>query len=83
VADLRADAAARRLLPLLPQSPVITSTRAADLVGVSERAARTALQTLTDRKILSRVALDTPQRGRAPEHYAATALLDATAAWAR
>jgi len=83
VADLRGDAAAKRLIPYLPQSPVVTSALVADLLGVSDRAARTALQILAERNIITHVSIEHSRRGRPPEHFAATALLDATAAWAR
>ncbi len=45
-ASLRADSAARALVPHLPAHPVLTSASAAALVGVSPRAARDALAAL-------------------------------------
>jgi Fic family protein len=53
LADLRADAAARRLLPHLVGTPVLDVPTAARLVGASQRAIRTALGTLAERGILS------------------------------
>lgn len=53
LADLRADAAARRLLPHLPAAPVLDVRSAARLVGVSQRAIRAALGVLVERGILT------------------------------
>jgi Fic family protein len=80
--DLRSDAAAVRIIPFLPQSPVLTSATVAELLGTSDRAARAALDVLRQRGILEKVAVDRPARGRPATHYAATALLDATTNWA-
>ena len=52
VGDLRGDATARRVLPLLIAHPVVSSDLVALLVDVSERAARAALTVLADRGIL-------------------------------
>ena len=52
VGDLRGDATARRVLPLLIEHPVVSSDLVAVLVEVSERAARAALTMLADRGIL-------------------------------
>ena len=84
VADLRADAAARTLVPLLPRTPVLTASIAADLLNTSERSGRTALELLEDRGILVAVEPHSliTRRGRTPNYYAATKLLDAIAGWA-
>jgi len=74
--DLRADSAARRLVPLLPQMPVVTSTTVSDLLGVSDRAARSALDALSQRDILAKVDVAAKGRGRPSVHYAALRLLD-------
>lgn len=83
--DLRADAAARHIISLLPEVPVLTASIASARLGVSERAARSALAVLTDRKILTAVepSTRTAKRGRNPDFFAATALLEATESWAR
>jgi Fic family protein len=52
VGDLRGDATARRVLPLLLAHPVVSSDLVAVLVDVSERAARAALTVLANRGIL-------------------------------
>jgi hypothetical protein len=63
-AGVRADASARGLLGLLPRYPVLTSATAADIVQVSERAGRTALETLAQAGVLA------PLRGaRVPSRY--------------
>ncbi len=81
---LRADSAARRLVPLLPGSPVVSSRTTATLLDTSERSARTALHELTALEILE--PIDTPRHpgaGRPVRLYAATKLLEITAAWTR
>lgn len=82
VADLRFDAAARRLAPLLPQVPVLNAQLGAQLLDVSERTARDALAQLVERGLLERVDVSTPGRGRPTQWYAASGLLDATRRWA-
>ncbi|WP_284042858.1 Fic family protein [Actinoplanes sp. M2I2] len=54
----RADAAAMRLLPLLPEVPVTTPYSVQRLLAVSAPAARTALEELTAAGILSRRTVD-------------------------
>ncbi len=85
VSDLRADAAARRIIAMLPEHPVLTAAIISKRLGVSERAARNALAQLADRKILNTVQAPAgaARRGRTPDYFAATALLEATEAWAR
>lgn len=83
VADLRVDAAARRLVGLLPQVPVVTAPVAAELLDVSTVAARVALALLADRGIVEAITLQLERgSGRPPTYYAATRLLDATTGWA-
>ncbi len=81
--DLRSDAAAARIINLLPQVPVLTSASMAELLSVSDRAAREALRVLEERGILERVDVAPKGRGRPIVHYAASTLLDATAGWAQ
>jgi Fic family protein len=52
-ARIRSDAAARRLLPLLPVHPALTAAAAAELLGGSDRAARTALGQLAEHGIVA------------------------------
>jgi len=51
--SMRADAAARRLLRHLPGTPVLDVAKASELVGASERAIRTALGVLAEKRILT------------------------------
>jgi Fic family protein len=50
----RSDSAVMRLLPLLPEVPVTTVHSTRRLLGISDPAARSALEELADAKILSR-----------------------------
>jgi Fic family protein len=78
VADLRADAAARRLVSHLVDHPVLDVATAADLLGVSDEAARGAMSALEQRAILTRTpaASATSRRlGRPPARWTASELL--------
>lgn len=65
VADLRSDAAARRLVPHLVEHPVLDIATAARVLGVSDEAARVAVSALEQRAILSRSQSAGTSRGRA------------------
>lgn len=67
-ADLRSDAAARAIVGVLCEHPVMHAEHAARVVGVSDRSARAALRTLADRGILEPLAVDRTARGR-PHHW--------------
>jgi Fic family protein len=76
LADLRADAAARRIVPDLVDHPVLTSSTVADRLGTTATSARTALELLADRGILT--PIDGPAvrpTGRPPRWYAASEVL--------
>ncbi len=73
---LRSDHSAHALLPHLPAHPLLSAGDVADLLGISERSARTALAALADFEILSPVELDTLSPGRNRHWFAATALLN-------
>jgi Fic family protein len=79
--DLRADAAAHRLVDLLPKHPVLTSSVAAAELGVSDRAARTALDALAARSIVAKLDLRTAAIGRPQQWWIATDLVDAVGRW--
>lgn len=83
VADLRADAAARRLVAMLPAHPVLTAAVAAALTQVSERSARNALEALADRQIIAPAGVRSATPGRPRAWWVARELLDLVAAWAR
>jgi Fic family protein len=55
-AGLRSDAAARRLIPHLPQHPVVNAAVVAELLGVSEQSARVAVAELVALGVLSEFA---------------------------
>lgn len=76
VADLRADAAARRLVDELPAHPVVSADLVARLTGVSPQSARSALGQLVERGVLTEVDLTEPVPGRPRRWFAATRLLD-------
>lgn len=78
--DLRADSAAVRAIPLLPRSPVLDAGRLAELLDVSDRAARRALVELGDRDVMHRAG-GPGGRGRPSQWWAATALLDTSRTW--
>lgn len=82
-ADLRADAAARRLLDLLPEHVVVSAPLVAELLGVSAPAARGAITALADRGILEPLALRPTRPGRPPQWWGASEVLSAVARWSR
>ncbi|HEY6532966.1 MAG TPA: Fic family protein [Acidimicrobiales bacterium] len=75
-ADLRKDSAAWRLLAELASYPVLDSSRAARIVGVSERAARGALAELGDRGVVVPVTPPSAPPGGVVRWWAAVELLD-------
>ncbi len=77
---LRADSAARALVPLLAGHPVLCAPDAADLLGVSRPTARTALRALTGRGVLAPVEADSPGVGRNRHWFAAIDLINT---WSR
>jgi Fic family protein len=83
LAGVRVDAAARQVLPLLPQHPVLTAATVADALGVSERAARSALDTLVNVGIVESFEPDVRRRGRPRQWYVATELVSLVGAWSR
>jgi hypothetical protein len=76
LADLRADAAARPIVEILPAHPVITAATAADLVGISDTAARTAIEQLHARSIVEPYAVPGRARGRPRTWWLARDLAD-------
>ncbi len=81
--DFRADSAARALLDHLIDTPVITATIAAERLGVSTRAARSALSDLAHRGIVA--PTDLPPHaatGRRPQWWSANQVTEAISAWA-
>ena len=76
LSGLRADSAARALVPLLVNRPLQSAPDAAALLNITRPAARTALRTLTGRGILTALDIPTPGAGRNRHWYAAHDLID-------
>lgn len=83
LAGLRADAAAPRVLEVLPQHPVLTATTVAAALGVSERAARSALEALASHGIVEPYEPAHRGRGRPRRWWVARELLDLVVAGSR
>jgi len=79
--DLRADATARLVLPVLVEHPVVSSDLIADRVAVSERAARTALALLAERGILETYEKATAGPGRPRRYWVASELIAMVTNW--
>jgi Fic family protein len=79
--DLRADATARLVLPVLVEHPVVSSDLIADRVAVSERAARAALALLAERGILEPYDKATAGRGRPRRFWVASELIAIATNW--
>jgi len=80
---IRADAAARRLLALIPQHLVLTAPMVADILGVSAPTARAAVEALAQRGILEPLELRTIRPGRPPQWWMAGELVSAVGRWSR
>jgi hypothetical protein len=80
---VRADAAARRLLDLLPQHLGMTEPMVADLLEVSAPTARSAVEALATRGILEPLELRAARPGRPPQWWMAGDLVSAVGRWSR
>lgn len=76
LAGVRADATARKVLDLLPAHPVVSARVVADEWGVSERAARDALDVLASHGIVEPYEIAPSGPGRPRRWWTARALLD-------
>ncbi len=81
IEDIRVDSAAHRIIELLPHHPVLSATTVAEQVGISERAARSALAVLGDRGILEPFASRHSPPGRPRHWWVAPELLAMVARW--
>jgi Fic family protein len=72
---LRADSAARRLLPLLPGHPVLSAETVRELLGVSGPAARAALDALADAGVVHEIERIARGAGRPRRWWVADDLL--------
>jgi Fic family protein len=82
VADVRTDAAAHRLLDLLPAHPVVSVEGLVTRFAMKRETARAALQTLEDHKILVRFTAPAKRPGRPRHVWIATELVDLVGGWA-
>jgi Fic family protein len=83
LADVRSDAAARRLLDLLPRHLVVTTPMVAALLGVSIPTARAAVETLARRGILQALELPPVRPGRPAQWWMAGELISVVGRWSR
>lgn len=83
IAEVRADAVAHKVLALLPAHPVIGGEILARELGVSERAARTALDTLQAHGVLEQFVPAHRAPGRPRRRWVASELLALVNAWSR
>jgi Fic family protein len=81
-ADLRADAAAHRIIDELPHHPVLDVATTARLLDTTTVTARTALRQLDQRGVLVPWEAATTVPGRPRAWWAATDLLDLVGGWA-
>lgn len=79
--DIRQDAAAHRVVGLLPQMPVLTAASVAPAAGVSVRSARSALGLLEQREVVAQIDVPAQQQGRPLRVYAAVELLEVVRSW--
>ena len=82
VDDLRADAAARKIIELLPAHPVVSSALVARELGVSDTAARAALDVLGSRGILEPYRVEEQRPGRPRRWWLARGVADLVGGWA-
>ncbi len=83
LAKVRKDAVAHRVLALLPAHPVLGGDIVASELGVSERAARAALDTLGAHGILEPFAPEQRRPGRPRHWWVASELLALVGTWSR
>jgi Fic family protein len=81
LAGVRADAAARRLVELLPQHLVVTAPMVAELLAVSGPTARAAVEALAARGILQPLALRPVRPGRPAQWWTAGELVSVVGRW--
>ena len=79
--DLRGDATARQVLPVLVEHPVVSSNLVAERFAVSERAARAALATLAERDIVEPYDKAPTGPGRPRLYWVASELIEVVNNW--
>ena len=83
LAGVRADAAARRVLDMLPQYLVVSAPIVADVLHVSAPTARAGIETLAARGILSPLDLRPLRPGRPAQWWVAAELVSVVSRWSR
>ncbi len=83
ISAVRADAAAHRVLDLLPAHPVLNASTVAGELGVTDRAGRDALNTLEAHGVVERFHPAIRARGRRSRWWVAGELLSLLASWSR
>jgi Fic family protein len=83
LAEVRADATARRVLDLIPQHLVVTAPMVADVLHVSAPTARAAIETLATRGILQPLDLRPLRPGRPAQWWMAAELVSVVSRWSR
>ncbi len=79
---VRADAAARRVIELLPEHPVVSAAVVGEQLGITARAGQTALATLAERGIVVRFHSDEAAGpGRPTQYWVADELIALVAGW--
>jgi Fic family protein len=79
---VRADAAARRVIDVLAEYPVLSAAVVAELLGITARAGQTALATLAERGIVTRYHPDqSAGPGRPTQYWVAPELIALVAGW--
>src|SRR5271167_1885410 len=78
---MRSDAAARGVIDLLAEQPVLFAAVVADRLGVSARSGQSALATLARHGIGERHWPETARRGRPTQYWVARELLELVAGW--
>jgi Fic family protein len=79
---VRADAAARRVIEILPEHPVVSAAVVAEKLGITARAGQTALATLAERGIVARSHADVATGpGRPTQYWVAHELVALVAGW--
>jgi Fic family protein len=82
LADVRVDAAARRVLPVLPEYPIVSSDIVARSLDISERSGRTALAVLAEHRIVQPFGARA-QQGSPRHWWIAGELVDLVTTWSR
>ena len=81
VAGLRADATAVAALDVLPEHPVVSAALVSERLGVSDRAARSALDVLHKRGVVEPFPLAPSGPGRPRLLWLARELVEAVTSW--